>query len=242
MSGAVLVTGGTHGIGRACVQQLRAEGRPVAFTGRDGEAGEAVQDSTGARFVRCDATDDDAVSAAVAIAADLGDGALAGLVNNAGMSRRKAFADTTVADWDELVAVNARSAYLTTRLALEPLRRGRGSVVMVSSVAGAEGAAGLAIYAATKAALIALAQSLALELGPEIRVNAICPGQIDTRMMSAVLADRSAMEAIRAGIPAGRLGTGDDVADVVAWLLSERSGFVNGTTIVVDGGETAGVG
>lgn len=241
MSGAVLVTGGTHGIGRACVELLRGEGREVVFTGRDEAAGAALEAASGAHFQPCDTRDEVAVAAAVASAASLGDGALAGLVNNAGMSRRAAFAETTVADWDELFAVNARGAYLFTHAALEPLLAGGGAVVNIASVAGAVGEEGLAIYAATKAALIAFTQSLALELGDRVRFNAVCPGQIATRMMAAAVADPVRLAALEDGVPTGRLGAPEEVAAAVAWLLSDASSFVNGATIVVDGGETAGI-
>lgn len=241
MSGAVIVTGGTHGIGRACVERLRGDGLEVAFTGRDAAAGEELAAATGARFHACDARDEERVAEVVAAAAELGGGTLAGLVNNAGMSRRAPFAETTVADWDELFAVNARGAYLFTRTALPMLEAGGGAVVNIASVAGAVGEEGLAIYSATKAALIAMTQSLALELGARVRFNAVCPGQIQTRMMAKALADPARVAAMQAGIPVGRLGMPEEVAATVAWLLSAESSFVNGTTVVVDGGETAGI-
>jgi NAD(P)-dependent dehydrogenase (short-subunit alcohol dehydrogenase family) len=222
------------------VLRLRADGHPVAFTGRDVDAGAELEAASGARFLPADATDESLVSEIVAAAARLGGGRLRGLVNNAGMSRRKPFAQTTSADWDEILSVNARSAFTYTREALEPLRGG-GSVVMLASVAGHVGEDGLALYAASKAALIALAQSLALELGPEIRFNAVAPGQIATRMMHAVASDPLRRAAVEARIPAGRLGAAEDVAEAVAWLISDASSFVNGTTVVVDGGETAGI-
>ncbi|HVV89530.1 MAG TPA: SDR family NAD(P)-dependent oxidoreductase [Solirubrobacterales bacterium] len=236
-----LVTGGTHGIGRACVDRLAADGWRVAFTGRDVRAGEEVAAASEARFLPCDVTDDAALRAAVEEAAALGDGSLAGLVNNAGITRRAAFGDTTVEDWDELFRVNARSAYNATALCLEALRRGGGAIVNVASVAGDVGEEGLAIYSATKGALIAFTESLALELGPAIRVNAVCPGQIGTRLMRAVVDDPERRRAVERRIPVGRLGTPAEVAAAVAWLLSEDASFVSGAALRVDGGEIAGI-
>lgn len=119
-----IVTGGTHGIGRACVLQLAAEGRRVIFTGRDRTAGEALaREATGAHYIESDVASEDDCCRVVATATAKGGGAIAGLVNNAGISVRVEFADSTAADWDRIFAVNARSAYLYTRLAPLPYRR-----------------------------------------------------------------------------------------------------------------------
>lgn len=241
MSGPVLISGGTHGIGRACVERLRADGLPVAFLGRDESAGDEVATATGATFLACDMGDEGAVRDAAATVAELGGGSLGGLVNNAGTTRRAPFAETSVADWDELFAINARGSYLLTHATLPALEAGGGAVVNIASVAGAVGEEGLAIYSATKGALIALTQSLALELGDRVRFNAVCPGQIETRMMAKALADPVRVAAMHAGIPVGRLGRPEDVAAAVAWLLSADAAFVNGSVLVLDGGETAGI-
>jgi NAD(P)-dependent dehydrogenase (short-subunit alcohol dehydrogenase family) len=117
----------------------------------------------------------------------------------------------------------------------------RGSVVNMASVAGYVGEEGLAIYSATKGALIALTRSLALELGREVRFNAVCPGQIETRMMERITTDRESLRATEGRIPAGRLGLPQEVASTVLWLLSPEASYVNGAVITVDGAESAGI-
>lgn len=236
----IIVTGGTHGIGRACVERLAPRG--VVFTGRDREAGEALAASNpGAHFVAGDVASEADCQRVVAAALERGDGRLAGLVNNAGLGRRMEFATATAEDWDIVMGVNARSAFLFTRHALAGLRAGRGSVVNVASVAGRAGEEGLAVYCASKAAVIAMTQSLALEFGEEVRFNAICPGQIATRMMAKVMADELRLRQLELRIPAGRLGEPGEVADVIEWLLSDKASYVNGAVLTVDGGETAGL-
>lgn len=238
----IIVTGGTHGIGRACVERLTGEGRTVLFTGRDEAAGaDLAGHCPGAVFQPGDVSSPDDCALAVGRAMELGGGRIDGLVNNAGMSRRVAFAEAQVEDWDRVMAVNARSAFLFTRLALPGLRAARGAVVNVASVAGKIGEEGLAIYCASKAAVIGMTQALALEFGDEVRFNAVCPGQIDTRMMQGIKTQAIKRRRLEQRIPAGRFGAPEEVADAVAWLLSERSSYVNGTVLTVDGGETAGM-
>ncbi len=237
----VLVTGGTHGIGAACVRRLAADGARVVFTGRDLDAGEAlateIQQST---FVAGDASIEADCRQAVQVALDLGQGAVAGLVNNAGTSARMAFERASLDDWNRIMTVNTSSAFLFTRHAMAGLRAGRGSVVMMSSIAGLVGEEGLALYTASKAALIGLTYALALEYGAEVRFNAICPGQIATRMMGRTLEIPGRRQMLESRIPVGRLGTAEDVAEAVFWLLSPASAFVNGAVLSVDGGEAAG--
>ena len=139
------------------------------------------------------------------------------------------------------MAVNARSAYLFSRLALPALIAARGAVVNVSSIAGKAGEEGLAIYCATKAAIIGLTQALALEFGESVRFNAVCPGQVDTRMMSRVSQDAVARSRLELRIPVGRFARPSEVADVIVWLLSAEASYVNGAVLTVDGGETAGM-
>lgn len=237
----IVVTGGTHGIGAAIVAQLAGNGEQVLFTGRDTAAGEALAQHTGAHFAAADASDPAAVAEVVARAEALGGGVIDGLVNNAGAGSRSAFLELGVDDWDRLMAVNLRSVFLFSQKALPALRKSqRGAVVNVASIAGKVGEEGLAAYCASKGGVIALTQALALEFGERVRFNAVCPGQIATRMMARVIADTDRLAALTRRIPAGRLGEAGEVADTVCWLLSAQASFINGAVLTVDGGETAG--
>jgi 3-oxoacyl-[acyl-carrier protein] reductase len=238
----ILVTGGTHGIGRACVERLTRDGKRVVFTGRDRDAGDAIQRSIAeATYVPGDVAIEADCRRAVDEALNLGNGRIDGLVNNAGMSSRSAFVDSTASEWDEVFAVNTRSAFLFTRFALQGLAAAKGAVVNVSSIAGKAGEEGLAIYCASKAALIGLTQALALEFGQDVRFNAVCPGQVDTRMMKSISEDPPARRRLELRIPAGRFANAAEIANVIAWLLSSEASYVNGAVITADGGETAGV-
>ena len=238
----MLVTGGTHGIGRACVERLARDGQRVLFVGRDRDAGAALQRSVPtATYFACDVAVEADCRRAVDAALTLGGGRLDGLVNNAGMTSRSDFAESTAAEWDEVMAVNVRSAFLFTRHALQALISAKGAVVNVSSIAGKAGEEGLAIYCASKAAMIGLTQAVALEFGEHVRVNAICPGQVDTRMMKSISEDPVARRRLELRIPAGRFAEPAEIANVVAWLLSSEASYVNGAVITADGGETAGV-
>lgn len=236
-----IVTGGTHGIGRSCVEHLAAEGWHVVFQGRDEEAGSMLADSGLGSYVPGDLAREDTIERLVTLAETIGEGRIAGLVNNAGRGGRKPFAESSLADWDDIFAVNARSAFAVTRRALPGLRASSGSVVFVSSVAGLGGEADLSVYCASKAALIGLAKALAVELGEEVRFNTICPGQIATRMMRRITASPELSRPLVNRIPRRRFGEADEVASAVSWLLSDGSSYVNGAVLTVDGGESAGL-
>ena len=239
--GVFIVTGATHGIGRACVVLLSGRGQRVLATGRDTAAGADLAALPGVAFEAGDVSEPGDIERVVARGMALGEGRLLGLVNNAGMSRRVAFMEALTADWDQVLDVNARSAFLFTRHAMPGLLAARGAVVNVSSIAGKVGEEGLALYCASKAALLGMTQALALEFGADVRFNAVCPGQIATRMMEGIMGQDAARRRLELRIPAGRFGTPEEVADVIGWLLSSAASYVNGAIITVDGGEIAGL-
>ena len=237
-----IITGGTHGIGRATAEVLASQGKPVLITGRDEESGaETARQIPGAEFMRADIADEADCRAVAQRAMEVSGGQISGLVNNAGIGKRQKFQSSTLADWDTVMNINARGTYLMTRLTLEGLIAARGAVVNVSSIAGRAGEEELALYTASKAAVIGLTQALALELGHLVRFNAVCPGQIATRMMQAVTADDHRRRTLELRIPAGRLAEPREVGEVIAWLLSDSASYVNGAIIPIDGGETAGL-
>lgn len=237
-----LVTGGTSGIGAALVDRLAAEGARVVFTGRDAERGAKVHERTGAAFVRADARDEDAVGRSVEEA--LGSlGGLDSLVCCAGVIIDAAIVDTSLEDWQALLDVNLTAAYLYSVRCLPALRdAGGGSIVHISSDAGLWGEQEIGAYSVTKAALITLAQMLAIEGGPAgIRVSAVCPGDIVPGMATGTR-ERVELSGDAAGWrvpPLGRIGEATDVAGVVSFLLGPDASFVSGAAIPVDGGMRA---
>jgi NAD(P)-dependent dehydrogenase (short-subunit alcohol dehydrogenase family) len=237
-----LVTGGTSGIGAALVDRLVTDGARVAFTGRDQGRGDAVGGRTGATFIQADAMDEQAAARSVDdAAATLG--GLDALLCSTGVITFESIRNTTLEDWSTLLGVNLTAPYLYSVRCLPLLREaGGGSIVHISSDAGVWGEQEIGAYSVMKAALITLAQMLAIEAGPSgIRVNVVCPGDILPGMATTTQGrDETAEDP--SGVrrpPLGRVGEASDVAGVVSFLLGPDSSFVNGAAILVDGGMRA---
>lgn len=239
-----LVTGGASGIGLASVRRLVAEGARVAVCDINAEAGAALARGLPAgavKFTACDVTDDDAVKRFVAGAVAAFD-RLDVVFNNAGMLVSAPLTEIAPETWDWAYAVNVKGAFLVCRHAIPALRAaGGGAIINMASLAGLRGMAGLTLYASTKAALIGLSKTLALELAPDrIRVNALCPGWIDTPfnqpVVDALGGPEAVARAVAAGIPLGRMGTADEVAAMVAYLGSDEAAFVTGQHMSINGG------
>ncbi len=243
-----LVTGGASGIGRATAQALAREGASVLVADIDAAGAEAVAtaivESGGhARAIRCDVTRPKDVDAMVQAALDAFGGRLDCAVNNAGITAPGGLLHEIALDaWDRQLAVNLTGVFLCLRAELPAMRAQRsGAIVNMASGAGLIGTPGLAHYGAAKHGILGLTKTAALEnaaLG--VRVNALCPGSTDTPMLRAFM-DRSdaARRMILNSIPAGRLGTPEEVAEAALWLCSERASYVNGESMLVDGGAVA---
>jgi len=241
-----LVTGGSRGIGRATAAALADEGASVAVVSRDRRrCAAAAQAIAGALALPADvrrATDCEA-----AVRATLERfGRLDAVVNGAGIIYRNRTVERhTEAEWDETFDVNVKGAFLMCRTALPALRETRGTVVNVSSYTGLVGFAGAAAYAASKAALINLTRTIALDHAAEgIRANCVCPGSVDTDMIHEaweLTGDAAAAaKAWAAKHPLGRIATADEVARAILFLASDEARFITGAALPVDGGITAG--
>lgn len=242
----VLISGGTSGIGLATARILQQAGWRVVLLGRNPAKGRAaiqtlgISDAEG-RYFACDVMDDQACSKAVAdtLAAY---GRLDGLVTAAGIYEENLLENTTPADVARIFAVNVYGTISLCRYALAPLKQTQGSIVTVSSDAGLQGNVACSLYGATKGAVVAFTKSLALETAPhQIRVNCVCPGDVDTPMLDAQIAANpdTTKEAMREHYPLYRIATAPEIGQVIAFLLSPAASFMTAAAIPVDGGLTS---
>ncbi|HEY7966179.1 MAG TPA: SDR family NAD(P)-dependent oxidoreductase [Solirubrobacteraceae bacterium] len=236
-----IVTGAAGGVGRATVELLRSRGARVVAEDIKAEVAELEADDV-ATLVG-DVADVGTARKAVALAHERF-GALHILVNNAGRFLMKPITETSEEEWDELLRVNVRGAFLHSREALPALaEHGEGRIVNVASISGVIGMSGQSAYCSTKGAIVQLTRQLAIEQAPRVRVNAVAPGAIDTPFVDAVLGftpDREErVTAIAAQHPLGRLATAQEIAEVIAFLASPRSSIITGAVLLADGGFTA---
>lgn len=244
----VIVAGGARGIGRTCAEAFAREGSRVAILDRNAELLDETQEAiaaTGAEVVTHQADVSDARSVDDAhdrVVAHFGGIDVA--FNNAGIiTASRAIADTSEADWDKVIAVNLKGVWLCVRAQVRHMQpRNRGVIVNTASNVSFVGAPGAAAYVAAKHGVVGITRAVALELATtNVRINAVAPGTVTTPMASDLAGDSDpfADAVIRQGLPIGRSGTTDEVADAVLWLASERSSFALGSTVVIDGGFTA---
>ena len=241
---SVLVTGASSGIGRACALALGAEGANVALAGRRRARLNEVATTVGRGGERTLVLEGDvrdgAICARWAASCDDAFGGLDGLVNAAGVIGNGAIDATEPTEWDRVMDSNARSIYLMTRAAAEALKKKQGSVVNLSSVAGSRPYAGLAAYCVSKAAVDMITRCAALDFAPHgVRVNAVNPGVVVTELhtVNNAVADYAAfLERGKTTHPLGRVGTPEEVAALVLFLLSKESGWITGACMPIDGG------
>lgn len=239
----VLITGGASGIGLATARKFIAEGARVALLDRDAEALAAAAKSLGdkAWTVRADVTSESEVAASVKAAVGAL-GGLDGLVNAAGISAWRSFAELTFEEWRRILSINLDGPFLVTHAALPALKAAGGAtIVNIASGAGLQPRANFSAYCASKAGLVLFTKSIAMDLSADkIRVNAVCPGIVDTPLVQRNLslhADReAAIERYVSRNLMRRFGTADEVADAVLFLSSGESTFVTGSALSLDGG------
>ncbi len=233
-----LVTGGRQGIGRAIVDGFLAEGADVMTCGR-GERPDGLPRNV--QWVTADMSDGTQVDKLKSAVTDAF-GSLSILVNNAGIQIEKTVVDSTDEDWDRLMGVNAKGVFLACRAFIRVMAGG-GSIINIGSISGNVADPSMALYNASKAFVHGLTRSIAVDHGPAVRCNAICPGWIMTDMAEAGFDLADDPDAARrnavARHPVGRLGTPEDVARLAVWLASDESSFATGQCYTVDGGMTA---
>lgn len=241
-----VITGAAQGIGAACAERLGGDGAALALWDVDDSRGEAlaarlVADGVRAIYLHCDvarkADVDDAVAATLAAF-----GRVDALVNNAGIFKAAEFLDITEADWDAVIGVNLKGAFLVGQaVAREMVKTGGGAIVNMSSVNGLMAIPSIASYNASKGGINQLTRAMALSLADKnIRVNAVAPGTIATELSkNAVLTSDEARARIMSRTPLKRLGEPGEVADVTAFLLSSAASYMTGEIVYVDGGRLA---
>jgi NAD(P)-dependent dehydrogenase (short-subunit alcohol dehydrogenase family) len=227
----VIVTGAASGIGAGIVRHLAAVGWCVVCVDIDGAGAAAQAAAAGGFAVECDVGKETDVEHLLAVVRTRR-GRIDALVSNAGISGFAPLAETTVAMWNRVLATNLTATFLLAKAAAGDLRRARGAIVTVASTRALMSEPGTLAYSASKGGLVALTHALAITLAPEIRVNCVSPGWIDTGKHGPL------KPADHAQHPVGRVGRPEDVAAAVAYLLSEQAGFITGQQLIIDGGMT----
>jgi NAD(P)-dependent dehydrogenase (short-subunit alcohol dehydrogenase family) len=228
---AVIVTGAGRGIGRAVAGHLAQLGWQVACADIDGEAVSTAAGELGGVAIQADVGSEADVERLVAVARSRL-GRIDAIVSNAGFGKTAPLTETTLADWNAVLATNLTATFLLAKAAAEDLERARGVIVTIASTRAHMSEPNTLAYSASKGGLVALTHALAMTMGPEVRVNCVSPGWIDTGRHGALKAADHAQH------PVGRVGVPEDIAAAVAFLLSQEVGFITGAELIVDGGMT----
>jgi NAD(P)-dependent dehydrogenase (short-subunit alcohol dehydrogenase family) len=241
----VLVTGGSRGIGRATVEAFREAGARVAVNGRTAEStaeGIVAMGDDGLIAAPGDIGTVAGCEAAVGAALDAF-GGLDVLVNSAGVAKARSVETCDEAFWDEVIDINLKGTFFCIRAAAAALRESRGSIVNVASTSGLTGDANLSTYCASKGGVVLLTKALSAEFAPDVRINCVCPGWVDTDMAKVYINRSDDPAAARAEIdadsPMGRIARPDEIAASILYLASKAAGIVTGVVLPIDGGSMA---
>ena len=231
MARSVIVTGAAQGIGAAIARRLAREGWTVACADLEGEALTALATEIEGIAVACDVGSESDVERLIAVTRARC-GRVSAVVSNAGISRFAPLVEMTLETWNRVLATNLTATFLLAKAAAADLKQARGSIVTIASTRAHMSEPDTLAYSATKGGLVALTHALAMTLAPEVRVNCISPGWIDTGKSGPLKPSDHAQH------PVGRVGRPEDVAAAVSYLLSEDAGFMTGAEMIVDGGMT----